>query len=109
MENNLKKSGIIDCKEDNKTRVNMETAYIPKRGRPKRGTVLTDKQKEEQAMYKDQKLKEYMAAYRQNHKEEIKKAMKEYYEVPEVKEKIQSYNRERHRRNRVERKAVENV
>jgi len=82
----------------------MESPYVPRRGRPKLGTVLTDKQKEEQAMYKDRKLKEYMASYRETHKEQIKKAMKEYYDVPDVKLKLQTYNRERKRRQRDEKK-----
>jgi len=102
MENNLKNCGIDINRK-------METTYVPKRGRPKLGTILTEKQKEEQATYKNQKLKEYMAAYRQSHKEEIKKAMKEYYELPEIKVKLQTYSRERHRQLKEERKALENV
>jgi len=102
MENSLKVCGVDTNKE-------MDAAYIPKRGRPRRGVELTVEQKEQQALYKAQKLKEYMTIYREAHKQDIQIAMRDYYQLPEVKEKMRNYNRERMRRLSEQKKALENV
>lgn len=105
MENNL----VNYLKVCDVIELEMATSYIPKRGRPRRGCELTAEQREEAKVYKAEMLRTYMVAYREEHKDDIKKAMREYYQLPEVKEKMRIYNRERIRRVRAEKKAQENV
>jgi DNA repair photolyase len=73
---------------------NMEVVYVPKRGRPRYGT-MTDEAKEEAKRLHAEYLKAYMKRYREDKKEEIKKQRQEYYRIPEVCEKVKAKTRAR--------------
>lgn len=84
----LKVCDIIKSEEST-----MET-YIPKRGRPRYGT-MTEETKEIARKLHAEYLKAYLTKYREDKKEEIRKQRQEYYQIPEIKEKVKAKTRAR--------------
>jgi hypothetical protein len=84
----LKNSDILISDEK------MEVPYVPKRGRPRLGS-MTDEVKQQAKTLHAAYLKEYMKKYREEKKEEIRKQRQEYYQIPEIKEKVKAATRAR--------------